>query len=186
MATSNLKKLYPDASLGYNERAIYLRKDGGVEFIRKYDFTSNGRGICYDYYVLGINKKGVSYQASAVTGDNDFRISYCYCSAYQEYLIEDMAGLSEDELKTLLYDKIDEYFNKYRTYCYRSADFIKRWFNKLDSSDMAFVFPSLYNEIMMSADTERDDINDFVKEATEKWNSLSDKERRDLYFEYKE
>lgn len=63
---------------------------------------------------------------------------------------------------------------------------INKWFKGLDSFTMSFIFPSLYAEIMESADPKRCTINCFVKEAREKWNSLPDMDKEKLYEQYKD
>lgn len=42
---------------------------------------------------------------------------------------------------------------------------LDKWFNSLDSFEIAEIFPSFYEEVMASADPERSDIKYFVKEA---------------------
>lgn len=63
---------------------------------------------------------------------------------------------------------------------------INNWFKGLDSFTLSFIFSSLYNEIMESADPKRCTINHFIKEVKEEWNSLSDEKKTKLYNEYKD
>ena len=62
---------------------------------------------------------------------------------------------------------------------------IDKWFKGLDSFEIALMFPTLYEEIMMSADPERCTINHFLKEAKETWNEMSPEEKEGMYNEYK-
>lgn len=55
------------------------------------------------------------------------------------------------------------------------------WFKSLDSRDIADLFPSLYEEIMESADPKRCSINDFLKEAKSEWKNMKKEEKEYLY-----
>lgn len=60
---------------------------------------------------------------------------------------------------------------------------LDKWFNNLDSSDMANIFPGVFNNIMMSADPDID-INDFIDEALDEWDSLSTEEKQKIYKDF--
>jgi hypothetical protein len=62
---------------------------------------------------------------------------------------------------------------------------IDKWFKGLDSFEIALMFPTLYEEIMMSADPGRCTINHFLKEAKETWDEMSLEEKEGMYNEYK-
>lgn len=58
---------------------------------------------------------------------------------------------------------------------------LDKWFNSLDSFEIAEIFPSLYEEVMASADLERSDINYFVKEAKSDWKGMTKEEKEKYY-----
>lgn len=58
---------------------------------------------------------------------------------------------------------------------------LDKWFNSLDSFEIAEIFPSLYEEIMESADPERCTINDFYKEAKSDWKGMTKEEKEKYY-----
>ncbi len=58
---------------------------------------------------------------------------------------------------------------------------LDKWFNSLDSFEVAEIFPSLYEEVMESADPERSDINHFVKEAKSDWKGMTKEEKEKYY-----
>ena len=57
------------------------------------------------------------------------------------------------------------------------------WFKNLDSFELAELFPSLYEEIMMSADPGVN-INTFIKEAKSDWKNMSKEQKEELYKMY--
>ncbi len=58
---------------------------------------------------------------------------------------------------------------------------LDKWFNNLDSFEIAEIFPSLYEEVMASADPERSDIKYFVKEAKSDWKGMTKEEKEKYY-----
>lgn len=54
------------------------------------------------------------------------------------------------------------------------------WFNNLDSFELAELFPSLYEETMLSADPGVN-INTFIKEAKSDWKNMSKEQKEELY-----
>lgn len=58
---------------------------------------------------------------------------------------------------------------------------LDKWFRSLDSRDLADLFPSLFEEIMESADPERNSINDFIKECKSDWKNMDKDEKEYLY-----
>jgi len=63
---------------------------------------------------------------------------------------------------------------------------INNWFKGLDSFTLAFIFPSIYEEVMMSADPDHCTINDFVDDVNEEWDRMSDEQKEKLYNQYKD
>jgi hypothetical protein len=57
---------------------------------------------------------------------------------------------------------------------------LDKWFRNLDSYELASIFPSLYEEYMMSADP-RDNINTFIKEARYDWKMMTKEEKMRIY-----
>jgi hypothetical protein len=57
---------------------------------------------------------------------------------------------------------------------------LDKWFNNLSSEEMAEAFPSLYEEVMMSADP-CVNINTFYKEAKSDWKNMTKEEKEYLY-----
>ena len=62
---------------------------------------------------------------------------------------------------------------------------INAWFKNLDSLDLSYIFSSLYEEIMESADPGCCTINHFLKEAKADWKEMSDEQKEKIYNEYK-
>lgn len=62
---------------------------------------------------------------------------------------------------------------------------INVWFKNLDSIDLSYIFSSLYEEIMESADPRRCTINHFLKEAKAEWKEMSNEQKEKIYNEYK-
>lgn len=62
---------------------------------------------------------------------------------------------------------------------------INAWFKNLDSLDLSYIFSSLYEEIIESADPKRSTINHFYKEAKELWKEMSYEQKEKIYNEYK-
>ncbi len=60
---------------------------------------------------------------------------------------------------------------------------IDSWFRNLDTNALAFIFPSLFEKTMASADPDRCTVNDFIKEAKKEWNELGNEQKRELYNE---
>ena len=58
------------------------------------------------------------------------------------------------------------------------------WFRNLDSSELGKIFPSMYEDALMSADPDVN-INTFIKEAKADWKRMSKEEKERLYNEYK-
>lgn len=111
MATSKLYKQYAaDPSAAYNERPICRRKDGGVEYIYKYDFPS---GISYDFRVIGVNQHGVIYCGS-VQKCHANRFFYQFAHTWDKKMWADMQGKSDDEVREILYDKHEWYMKNYK------------------------------------------------------------------------
>lgn len=59
---------------------------------------------------------------------------------------------------------------------------LNSWFDSLDSSDLAIIFPGEFFEYTMSADPE--DINDFIDEAEALWEQMSSEEKLEIYNEF--
>lgn len=57
---------------------------------------------------------------------------------------------------------------------------LNSWFNSLDSYDLSLLFPSEFEDNMMSADPD-DGIDNFIDEARAHWKSLSKDEKIRLY-----
>ena len=62
---------------------------------------------------------------------------------------------------------------------------INAWFKNLDSLDLSYIFSSLYEEIMESADLGSCTINHFLKEVKADWKEMSDEQKEKIYNEYK-
>ena len=63
---------------------------------------------------------------------------------------------------------------------------INAWFKTLDSLDLSYIFSSLYEEIMESADPKRCTVNHFLKEVKAEWNEMSIDQKEKIYNEYKD
>ena len=61
---------------------------------------------------------------------------------------------------------------------------INSWFKNLDTLELSFIFSSLYEEIMESADPKRCTVNHFHKEAMESWKNMTDNQRMKIWEEY--
>lgn len=57
------------------------------------------------------------------------------------------------------------------------------WFKNLDSFELAELFPSLYEETMLSADPGVN-INTFIKEVKSDWKNMSKEQKEELYKMY--
>ena len=57
---------------------------------------------------------------------------------------------------------------------------LDHWFNSLDSFEIAEILPSLYEEVMESADPSVN-INTFVKEAKGVWKEMSKEDKESYY-----
>ena len=62
---------------------------------------------------------------------------------------------------------------------------INVWFKNLDSIDLSYIFSSLYEEIMESADPKCCTINHFLKEVKAEWKEMSIEQKEKIYNEYK-
>lgn len=62
---------------------------------------------------------------------------------------------------------------------------INAWFKNLDSLDLSYIFSSLYEEIMESADPMRCTINQFLKEVKAEWKKMGIEQKEKIYNEYK-
>ena len=60
------------------------------------------------------------------------------------------------------------------------------WFKGLDSFTLSFIFPSLYESIMESADPKRCTINHFIKEAKAEWKMMTYEQKEKIYEQYKD
>ena len=60
---------------------------------------------------------------------------------------------------------------------------LDKWFNSLDSFEIAEIFPSLYEEVMASADSSVN-INTFIKEAKSDWKLMSKEQKEEIYKMY--
>ena len=58
------------------------------------------------------------------------------------------------------------------------------WFKNLDTLERSFIFSSLYEEIMESADPKRYTVNHFHKEAMQSSKSVTDEQRMKIWEEY--
>ena len=65
----------------------------------------------------------------------------------------------------------------------KSEKELDAWFKDLDQETLSFIFSSLYEEIMMSADPRRSTINHFYKEAKKEWKTLPYEEKVKMYKE---
>lgn len=65
----------------------------------------------------------------------------------------------------------------------KSEKELDAWFKDLDQETLSFIFFSLYEEIMMSADPRRCTINHFYKEAKKEWKALPYEEKVKMYKE---
>lgn len=63
---------------------------------------------------------------------------------------------------------------------------LNTWFKGLDSFTLTFIFPSLYESIMMSADPKRCTINHFLKEAKAEWEMMTYEQKEKIYNQYKD
>lgn len=63
---------------------------------------------------------------------------------------------------------------------------INAWFKTLDSLDLSYIFSSLYEEIMESADPGRCTINHFLKEVKADWKEMTLEQKEKIYNEYKD
>lgn len=57
---------------------------------------------------------------------------------------------------------------------------LDKWFNSLESFELAEIFPSLYEQTMESADPTVN-INTFVKEAKNRWKGMTKEMKEDYY-----
>lgn len=57
---------------------------------------------------------------------------------------------------------------------------LDKWFNSLESFQLAEIFPSLYEQTMESANP-KVNINTFVKEAKNRWKTMTKKMKEDYY-----
>ena len=57
---------------------------------------------------------------------------------------------------------------------------LDKWFNSLDSFEIAEIFPDLYEEVMASADPTVN-INTFVKEAKSDWKGMTKEQKEEYY-----
>ena len=57
---------------------------------------------------------------------------------------------------------------------------LDRWFKDLDTNDLSFLFPFLYEQIMESADPDVS-VNDFYKEAKALWRAMTKEEKQELH-----
>ena len=62
---------------------------------------------------------------------------------------------------------------------------INAWFKTLDPLDLSYIFSSLYEEIMESADPKRCTMNHFLKETKAEWKVMSNEQKEKIYNEYK-
>jgi len=60
---------------------------------------------------------------------------------------------------------------------------LDKWFNSLDSFEIAEIFPGLYEEVMASADPSVN-INTFIKEAKSDWKLMSKEQKEEIYKMY--
>jgi len=60
---------------------------------------------------------------------------------------------------------------------------LDKWFRNLDSFEIAEIFPSLYEEVMASADSSVN-INTFIKEAKSDWKLMSKEQKEEIYKMY--
>jgi len=60
---------------------------------------------------------------------------------------------------------------------------LDKWFNSLDSFEIAEIFPGLYEEVMASADSSVN-INTFIKEAKSDWKLMSKEQKEEIYKMY--
>ena len=61
---------------------------------------------------------------------------------------------------------------------------INSWFKNLDTLTLSFIFSSLYEEIMESADPKRCTVNHFYKEVMSNWKNMTDDQRMKIWEEY--
>ena len=66
-----------------------------------------------------------------------------------------------------------------------SKKVLNDWFNSLDSYELSFIFPGMYEDYMESAEP-GDDINAFIKEAKATWKEMSKEEKEEIYNNYKD
>lgn len=61
---------------------------------------------------------------------------------------------------------------------------INSWFKNMDTPELSFIFSSLYEEIMESADPKRCTVNHFYKEVMSDWKNMTDDQRMKIWEEY--
>ena len=61
---------------------------------------------------------------------------------------------------------------------------INSWFKNLDTLELSFIFSSLYEEIMESADPKKCTVNHFYKEVMSDWKNMTDDQRMKTWEEY--
>ena len=61
---------------------------------------------------------------------------------------------------------------------------INSWFKNMDTPELSFIFSSLYEEIMESADPKRCTANHFYKEVMSDWKNMTDDQRMKIWEEY--
>lgn len=61
---------------------------------------------------------------------------------------------------------------------------INSWFKNMDTPELSFIFSSLYEEIMESADPKRCTVNHFHKEVMSDWKNMTDNQRMKIWEEY--
>jgi hypothetical protein len=57
---------------------------------------------------------------------------------------------------------------------------LDKWFNSLESFELAEIFPGTYEEVMESADPTVN-INTFVKEVKSDWKNMSKEQKEEYY-----
>lgn len=60
---------------------------------------------------------------------------------------------------------------------------LDKWFYELDSRELAFIFPSLFDEIVQDIDY-YEEINEFIDACDDKWDEMSHDEKLITYNEY--
>ena len=61
---------------------------------------------------------------------------------------------------------------------------INSWFKNMDTPELSFIFSSLYEGIMESADPKRCTVNHFYKEVMSDWKNMTDDQRMKIWEEY--